>query len=229
MVNADLVQLVAFGATVLGGVAWALKRVVTSAKREILAEQGRESVSGELASLRTEFGSLNDSLIFHMEEEARVNAETARELQEINRRLKEISRMNADSRLAMLKALTSTSSVPHNIAKVWKGGYEYIWGNKAFLDLTGLNLTEVQSQTGIWSTIDPRDVERIRAAGETGGQDRVDFEVEYRIVNARTAKSQGWWRTMCHHIEGNEDYYYYFATLVPIDADGHAKEFASSV
>ncbi len=215
----------AIAAVIVPAIYWGQRRVVYHIETTLKERSDSIDASTKLHSIENALTELSGKLISHMDSEEKTN----QKIQELGVLLfDELRRMNTNistGQLNTLKAVITGNNQPANLAKVWDGGYEFIWANDQFLNLSGLSMNEFIGPEGVFNSIAPVERELIKQSGEATGQRKEDYIGEYEIINAKTQESRGVWHIHSHFIRGvDDDNWYYLATLRPVDAP--AREYA---
>lgn len=216
---------VTIAAVIVPAIYWGQNRVVKHIENTLKERSESLDAASKLHSIEETLNHLSHKLVAHMDSEDRTN----QKIQELGERLfDELRSMNTNisgGQLSTLKAVITGNNQPANLAKVWDEGYEFIWANDQFLNLSGLNMSEFLGRDGVFTSIDQSERQLIRQSGEAAAQRKEDYIGEYEIVDAKTQESRGVWHIHSHFIHGVDDHnWYYLATFRPVDrvANGYA-------
>lgn len=217
--NAEVV--IGILAVMLPGLYWLYRKIKEMTKKELEEANHDSSLDKDIESIKESISSLSEKLIEHMDSEDVLSAKIIESANQLMDKIDNLAKSFSTSSIQMIKALMDSYPAPANLAAVYDDGrYDYLWANKAYLNLVDISMQEFQSPGTVFLTISHEERELIKAAWESVGQRRENYDGEFDMVKVKTQEPIGRYRVIGYYIGNPEgEPYYYLSLLTPADDD----------
>lgn len=207
--------IVAILAVVVPAIFWGT-HTLARRQKEILLSSIKTTENDEvLAEMGNTLTSLSNALKDHMGAEDRTNGRIEELGNVLLDELRQLDAKQGKGVVGLVQSVSAKSETPTFIHAVAPNSYDFLWANKAYLELIGLTLEECRANQ-YWLSIHPSEREIIRHAAEEVGQKQDHYDGTYTMVNARTQEQIGTAHAEAHVIPGAADTWFY-VTQVTVD------------
>lgn len=198
---------------------WGYTKLKSFTRKEFIEAQEQNLLNTDISKIHANIERLTNKLSQHMDHEEILSSKIVEMGEELLTEIHHLAEGVSASNVQMIKALMSSSSIPANLAEVYKDGhYDYVWANLSYLKLIDVSLQEFQSPGTVFLTIseDERDV--VRQTGESVGRRQEIYDGEFMMVKPKTQEPIGRYRVIGHYV-GNPkgEPYFYLTTYHPAD------------
>lgn len=196
---------------------WGYTKLKNFTKKEFVEAQEKNVLNTDILKIHANLEKLTNKLSQHMDSEEVLSSRIVEMGEQLLTEIQNLAEGVSTSNVQMIKALMSSSSIPANLAEVYKDGqYNYVWANSSYLNLIDVSLQEFQSPGTVFLTIseDERDV--VRQTGESVGKRQEIYDGEFMMVKPKTQEPVGRYRVVGHYV-GNPkgEPYFYLTTYHP--------------
>lgn len=211
----DASAILAMLAIVVPAAAWTIHSLEKRQKKMILHSIKSEEDAHTLTEMGETLQNLSAALLAHMGAEDRTNTRIEELGKTLLAELRQLDAKQGRGVVGLVQSVSAKSETPTFIHTVTPGSYDFLWANKAYLDLVGLTIEECRAGQ-YWLSIEKTEREIIRTAAEAVGQAKDHYEGTYTMVKARTQEEVGTATAEAYVIPGASDTWFY-VTQVTVD------------